>query len=198
MPSSPIPEGPGPLINPGWDLNNESFDNAGDWANYISDLLAELLGSFYETGQDTDDIDRIYRQEEAQAWMDLLDEIANGNAGIDELNNFDDEFLSDIPEWNEYEQSVKDSYIAESEAKEDAETEPEEKEKDDAEAQEKEDAEVAEKEDAEIAEKEDAEIADKEDAEAQEKEDAEAQEKEDAEVLDKEDAEVTQKEEEAE
>jgi len=102
-----------------WEYKNDTFDDGGDWAQFVSELLNKIFADFYEEGQDTDDIDRIYRQEQAEAWKELLDDIANGNANLDDLKSFDDEFLSDMPGWNEYKNNVIGSYEAGLESKDD-------------------------------------------------------------------------------
>lgn len=66
--------------------------------------LAEFLAIIrnYVEGLDQDDPDRIYRQEEANKWIDLLKRYESGDANFEELKSFESEFLSEIPEWGEY------------------------------------------------------------------------------------------------
>lgn len=70
--------------------------------------LQDFINIFrpYIEGQDTDDIDRINRQEEADAFMDILRGVQNGTVDPDELRNFEFEYLSEVPGWNDYFQGV--------------------------------------------------------------------------------------------
>ena len=69
----------------GWFEDNELTPN--EWL----DLLFEYL-----RGQDTDDIDRIYRRDEAQELKELFTRYADGQASADELIAFELDFLKDI------------------------------------------------------------------------------------------------------
>jgi predicted RNase H-like HicB family nuclease len=69
----------------GWFEDNELTPN--EWL----ELLFEYL-----RGQDTDDIDRIYRRDEAQELKELFTRYADGQASADELIAFELDFLKDI------------------------------------------------------------------------------------------------------
>jgi len=94
----------GPIVNPygTWRFENSNFENGADWANFVEGLFNDLLGAFYEQTDPVDDIDRIYRQQEAQEFMRILDDIAAGNADWRDLASFEVDFLSDIDGFQEY------------------------------------------------------------------------------------------------
>jgi hypothetical protein len=81
-------------------------EDTGDYDEY--GWLQDFINIFrpYIEGQDTDDIDRINRQEEADAFMDILRGVLNGTVDPDELRNFESDYLSEIPGWNDYFQGV--------------------------------------------------------------------------------------------
>jgi hypothetical protein len=85
-----------------WTYKNDTFDDAGDWANFVEGLFNDLLGSFYEQTDPVDDIDRIYRQQEAQAFMGILDDIASGTADWRDLASFEVDYLSDVDGFTEF------------------------------------------------------------------------------------------------
>ena len=85
-----------------WTYKNDTFDDAGDWANFVEGLFNDLLGAFYEQTDPVDDIDRIYRQQEAQAFMGILDDIAAGTADWRDLASFEVDYLSDIDGFTEF------------------------------------------------------------------------------------------------
>ena len=45
-------------------LGEEQY-TTNEWVDLLSDLFGQLLGTFYEETDPVDDIDRIYRQQEA-------------------------------------------------------------------------------------------------------------------------------------
>ena len=81
-------------------------EDIGDYDQY--GWLQDFIKIFrpYIEGQDIDDIDRIKRQEEANAFMDILRGVQNGTVDPNELRNFEFEYLSEIPGWNDYFQGV--------------------------------------------------------------------------------------------
>lgn len=56
----------------------------------------------YQQDQDTDDIDRIYRQQEAQELKAILDGIEDGTKTIEDLLAFEPDFLLDLPSFNDW------------------------------------------------------------------------------------------------
>lgn len=73
----------------GWFKNSEFSPD--EWM----ELLNNYLRVYYED-QDTDDIDRVYRGQEAQALNRLFNDYANGEATVDELVSFEIDFLNDV------------------------------------------------------------------------------------------------------
>jgi len=71
------------------------LENSGISANEWIELLNNFLRTYYED-QDTDDIDRVFRSQEAQALDDLFTRYANGEATVDELAAFEIDFLRDV------------------------------------------------------------------------------------------------------
>jgi hypothetical protein len=80
-----------------------------EWVDLLSDLFGNLLGSFYEETDAVDDIDRIYRQQEAQEFNNLLDEIRAGNASWRDLAGFEVYYLGDVDGFQEYVDDMVDS-----------------------------------------------------------------------------------------
>ena len=89
------------------------YDNkdytTNEWVDMLTDLFGSLLGSFYEQTDPVDDIDRIYRQQEAQAFQNLLEDIRNGEATWRDIANFDVDFLADVDGFQEYVDDIVDS-----------------------------------------------------------------------------------------
>ncbi len=77
-------------------------EDTGDYDQY--GWLQDFINIFrpYVADQDTDDIDRIFRQEQAQAFQDILERIYAGEATWRDLNKEDYDFLNDIPEFSDY------------------------------------------------------------------------------------------------
>jgi hypothetical protein len=73
----------------GWFKNSEFSPD--QWM----ELLNNYLRVYYED-QDSDDMDRVYRSQEAQALTRLFNDYANGEATVDDLVAFEIDFLSDI------------------------------------------------------------------------------------------------------
>ncbi len=82
---------------------------SNEWVDLLSDLFGNLLGSFYEETDAVDDIDRIYRQQEAQKFNNLLDEIRAGNASWRDLAGFEVYYLGDVDGFQEYVDDMVDS-----------------------------------------------------------------------------------------
>ena len=61
-----------------------------------------VLFSKYIEGLDSDDIDRINRQNEANRWLDQYNKYKNGEITLDELKSFESEDLSGMDGWNDY------------------------------------------------------------------------------------------------
>jgi len=80
-----------------------------EWVDLLSDLFGNLLGSFYEETDAVDDIDRIYRQQEAQKFNNLLDEIRAGNTSWRDLAEFEVYYLGDVDGFQEYVDDMVDS-----------------------------------------------------------------------------------------
>lgn len=90
------------------------FSGSGSPFTLPTDLLMDELGQGrlfqdfisifrgYVEDQDADDPDRVNRANEASRWLDLLAKYAEGDATQEDLQNFNAEFLSEIPAWNEY------------------------------------------------------------------------------------------------
>lgn len=78
-------------------------EEQGDFGG-LSPLLVEfnLLLSKWIEGLDSDDMDRVNRQQAAGEWLVLLSQYKNGNISLEELKEFDDEKLSEMPGWSEY------------------------------------------------------------------------------------------------
>ena len=83
-------------------------EDTGDYDEY--GWLQDFINIFrpYVEDQDVDDIDRIFRQEQAQEFQDLLERIYAGEATWRELNKEDYDFLNDIPEFSDYFDGVYD------------------------------------------------------------------------------------------
>jgi len=83
-------------------------EDTGDYDEY--GWLQAFINIFrpYVADQDTDDIDRVFRQEQAQAFQDLLERIYAGEATWRDLNKEDYDFLNDIPEFSDYFDGVYD------------------------------------------------------------------------------------------
>jgi Holliday junction resolvasome RuvABC DNA-binding subunit len=73
----------------GWFKNSEFSPD--QWM----ELLNNYLRVYYED-QDSDDMDRVYRGQEAQALTRLFNDYANGEATVDDLVAFEIDFLSDV------------------------------------------------------------------------------------------------------
>jgi hypothetical protein len=65
-------------------------------------IVEGLIGDYYQQTDPVDDIDRIYRQEEAEEWLDLLEAYSNGNADYNDLINWQPDYLRDIDGFNDY------------------------------------------------------------------------------------------------
>ena len=83
-------------------------EDTGDYDEY--GWLQDFINIFrpYIEDQDVDDIDRVFRQEQAQAFQDLLERIYAGEATWRDLNKEDYDFLNDIPEFSDYFDGVYD------------------------------------------------------------------------------------------
>lgn len=83
-------------------------EDTGDYDEY--GWLQDFINIFrpYVADQDTDDIDRVFRQEQAQEFQDLLERIYAGEATWRDLNKEDYDFLNDIPEFSDYFDGVYD------------------------------------------------------------------------------------------
>jgi hypothetical protein len=83
-------------------------EDTGDYDEY--GWLQDFINIFrpYVEDQDVDDIDRVFRQEQAQAFQDLLERIYAGEATWRDLNKEDYDFLNDIPEFSDYFDGVYD------------------------------------------------------------------------------------------
>lgn len=86
----------------GWFYKNENFDSSVEWVDALTALFNNLLGSFYEQTDPVDDIDRIFRQQEAQEFQRILDGIATGETSWRDLAAFEVDFLSEIDGFQEY------------------------------------------------------------------------------------------------
>ena len=77
-------------------------EDTGEYDEY--GWLQDFINIFrpYIENQDVDDIDRVFRQEQAQAFQDLLERIYAGEATWRDLNKEDYDFLIDIPEFSDY------------------------------------------------------------------------------------------------
>ena len=71
------------------------FENSDFSPNQWMELLNNYLRVYYED-QDSDDMDRVYRGQEAQALKALFDRYAEGDATVDELVAFEINYLSDV------------------------------------------------------------------------------------------------------
>ena len=71
------------------------FKNSDFSPNEWMELLNNYLRVYYED-QDTDDMDRVYRGQEAQALKRLFDRYADGQATVDELVEFNFDYLRDV------------------------------------------------------------------------------------------------------
>lgn len=70
----------------------------------IDPILKQFLVMFskYIEGQDTDDIDRVFLQQEANEWIDLYNKYLNDEITLDELKAFEPDYLAEIDGWNDY------------------------------------------------------------------------------------------------
>ena len=92
-----------------WHYGPNDFATRDEWVDFVEGLFGNLLSSFYEQTDPVDDIDRIYRQQEAQAFQNLLEDIRNGEATWRDIANFDVDFLADVDGFQEYVDDMVDS-----------------------------------------------------------------------------------------
>jgi hypothetical protein len=85
-----------------WSYGPNDFATRDEWVDFVEGLFGNLLSSFYEQTDPVDDIDRIYRQQEAQAFMGILDDIAAGTADWRDLASFEVDYLSDVDGFTEF------------------------------------------------------------------------------------------------
>ena len=65
-------------------------------------IVEGLIGDYYQQTDPVDDIDRIYRQEEVEEWLDLLEAYSQGNADYNDLINWQPDYLRDIDGFDDY------------------------------------------------------------------------------------------------
>ena len=77
---------------------NRTRETSLEWMT----IVEGLIGDYYQQTDPVDDIDRIYRQEEAQEWLDLLEAYGRGEVEYNTLINWQPDFLRDIDGFNDY------------------------------------------------------------------------------------------------
>jgi len=96
-----LPSWPGmPPMGP----NGDGFqEEQGDFGN-INPLFMQFMVLFSKwiEGLDSDDMDRIDRQNAANDWLVLVNRYINGSITIEELKSFESEELSEMPGWDGY------------------------------------------------------------------------------------------------
>ncbi len=80
-------------------LNKTKQEGFQDWLSAFDNLLSSW---YTDPANEQDDIDRIYRQEEAQEWLDLLEAYGRGEVEYNTLINWQPDFLRDIEGFNDY------------------------------------------------------------------------------------------------
>lgn len=80
-------------------LNKTKQEGFQDWLSAFDNLLSSW---YTDPANEQDDIDRIYRQEEAQEWLDLLEAYGRGEVEYNTLINWQPDFLRDIDGFNNY------------------------------------------------------------------------------------------------
>jgi hypothetical protein len=86
-----------PVTEDSLDPLDQIGNTIDDWFDYL-----DYIYRGYSEGQDSDDIDRIYRQQEAQAFREILNGLQDGTATWRDLAAFEYDFLADIPEFVDY------------------------------------------------------------------------------------------------
>ena len=78
------------------------------WFERFDILFNEYMKEYMKDieGQDADDMDRIYRQEAADAWVDALIKYENGEITLEELKAVDVGVLSEMDGWEDYYEAV--------------------------------------------------------------------------------------------
>ena len=96
------------------------IEEQGDFGG-LNPLLVQfnLLLSKWIEGLDSDDMDRVNRQQAAGEWLVLLSQYKNGDISLEELKEFDDEELSEMPGWSEYFEGVGEDPVGDDEDDED-------------------------------------------------------------------------------
>jgi hypothetical protein len=73
------------------------------------DLFNTIVSSYYEQTDPTDDIDRIFRQEEVNEWLDLLNSYSSGEITAQQLLAWEPDYLADIGGFTDYLTGIKDA-----------------------------------------------------------------------------------------
>lgn len=85
-------------------LNTSKEESYQDWlANFDA-----LLSAWYtDPANETDDIDRIYREQEANEWIELLEAYGRGEVEYNTLINWEPDYLADIGGFTDYLTGIK-------------------------------------------------------------------------------------------
>ena len=83
-------------------MNEYSINRTRETSLEWMTIVEGLIGDYYQQTDPVDDIDRIYRQEEAQEWLDLLEAYGRGEVEYNTLINWQPDFLRDIDGFNDY------------------------------------------------------------------------------------------------
>ena len=87
--------------------NVEQINPEDAWQNVDPSIKQfMLILSKYLEGLDSDDMDRIARQEEANRWLDMYNKYKNDEISLEELRAFEPVELAGMPGWDDYFQGI--------------------------------------------------------------------------------------------
>ena len=84
------------------------FESTAAWIEFITNLLGVV---YEEIQQESDDIDRVFRQREIEEILDIINAIEAGEATIEDLQNYELDFLADKPAAVEWYDKVVNAYL---------------------------------------------------------------------------------------
>ena len=85
--------------SPPQSLNKTKQEGFQDWLSNFDNMLAAW---YTDPANEQDDIDRIFRQEEVNEWVDLLEAYGRGEVEYNTLINWEPDYLRDIDGFNDY------------------------------------------------------------------------------------------------
>lgn len=87
--------------------NVEQINPEDAWQNVDPSIKQFfVIFSKYVEGLDSDDMDRVARQEEANRWLDMYNKYKNDEISLEELKTFEPVELAGMPGWDDYFQGI--------------------------------------------------------------------------------------------